>query len=184
MNRKRVWLVVLAVAGLMVLQARDPSDDRNLIRQEICRRITVEATPVVEEAVGKVFEATFYRVKLGRKDPDGSIYGMGKLLMARKGEEMVSPSSISTDKPLPVLLALISPHFRIRDRSDAECVQQALEALYPVTSISDKNAREIRRDGDTWLLIRGKFFDHLKGFVVRTEGGKVVEMRYGLKIAK
>jgi hypothetical protein len=109
---------------------------------------------------------------------------MGKLLMVRLKDRMVCPSDIRTDKSLPVLLKLLNPDFSLKDDAHARIMEKALDALYPVSSLSDKKVKGIRRQGDTWLFLRGKFFDHYKGFVVKTQNGKITELRYGLKITK
>lgn len=183
-NTMKMILGTLLLVTAMVQAGEIEADDLAMIKESICRMIDVQAQPVSSEALKRVFQGRFFQVKLSRKNPDGSIYGMGKLRMVRLGDRMVFPSDIGTDKSLPVLLEILNPDFSLTTDSDARLMEQALGALYPVHSISDKNATGIRRQGDTWLFVRGKFFDHHKGFVVKTKNGKVTELRYKLKISQ
>jgi hypothetical protein len=156
--------------------------EEGLIRKEICRWIKIDAKPIDTPILGKIFYGTFYEIKLSREDPDGSIFGMGKLMLVRVDDHFVIPENIATNKSMPSLKSLLKKDLRFKNMKDAQMIQDALDNIYKISSISDKNAKGIKQKGDEWIFIRGKFFDKYKGFIFKTKDGVIVEVKYSLHI--
>ena len=182
--KKLLWFTLISIMFLLVTsypQDLTQSED-GLIREEICRRIKIDAKPIDTPTLGKIFYGTFYQIKLSREEPDGSIYGMGKLMLVRVDDHFVIPEDTATNKSMPILKSLLKKDLRFKNMKDAQMIQDALDSIYKIKSISDKNAKGIKQKGDEWVFIRGKFFDKYKGFIFKTEDGVIIEVKYSLRI--
>jgi len=182
--KKLLWLIFISIMFLWVTAY--PQDltqsEEGLIREAICRMIKIDAKPIDTQTLEKIFHGTFYQIKLSREEPDGSKYGMGNLMLVRVDDHFVIPEDTATNKSMPILKSLLKKDLRFKNMKDAQMIQDALDSIYKIKSISDKNAKEIKQKGDEWVFIRGKFFDNHKGFIFKTTDGVIVEVKYSLRI--
>jgi len=182
--KESLWFILILT--LFLLATAYPQDltqsKEDLIREEICRQIKIDAQPIDTPTLGKIFYGTFYQIKLSREGPDGSIFRMGNLMLVRVDDHFVIPEDIATNKSMPSMKSLLKKDFRFKNMKDAQMIQDALDSIYKISSISDKNAKGIKQKGDEWIFIRGKFFDKYKGFIFKTKDGAIIEVKYSLHI--
>ncbi len=182
--KKLLWFILISIMFLLVTSY--PQDltqsEEGLIREEICRRIKIDVKPIDTQTLGKIFYGTFYQIKLGKEDPDGSILWMGNLMLIRVDDHFVIPKDIGANKSMPSLKSLLKKDLRLKNMNDAQMIQDALDSIYKISSFSDKNVKGIKQKGDEWIFIRGKFFDTYKGFIFETKDGVIVEVKYSLDI--
>ncbi|MBW2593479.1 MAG: hypothetical protein JRE58_10875 [Deltaproteobacteria bacterium] len=181
--KKILWVVFIIVLFLSgSVYARELSqEEKTSIQNVIHKMIKIDASRIDSPAMGKVFASTFYNVKLTRALSSGSL-GMGKLLLAKVGNNLIEPEGTQTGRSMPNLRSAIRQDFRLNSRKDAELLQQALDSVYKITSSSDVKAKAIIHKGDEWIFVRGKFFKKKKGFIFKVAGGVITEIHYSLGI--
>jgi hypothetical protein len=169
---------VLAQAGPRAQQL-SPADQQFFDRH-IADVVRLEPSPVDNPALPKVFDCRFYRVKVVVAQSSWT------LVVARTASDLVQVALPSTASEMPDLQHLVRPAFRLATDEDAHVFQDALDVLYPIDAGfggRDVAAKTIRHAGTAWTFVRGKFFDHDKGFVVTTdEAGAVTAVKYSLEI--
>jgi len=182
--KKLLWFILISIMFLLVTSY--PQDitqsEESLIREEVCRRIKIDAKPIDTPTMGKIFYGTFYQIKLSREDPDGGLLGMGDLILIRVDDHFVMSEDTGTSKSMPSLKSLLKKDLRLNNMEDAQMIQDALDSIYKISSFSDENVKAIKQIGDEWIFIRGKFFDKYKGFIFDTKDGVIVEVKYSLDI--
>lgn len=182
MQRFRFFATGLAlafVAAGALAQSTTPADQK-FFDEHMGELVKLEPAPLDNPELSKVFSARFYEVNV-------IVAGSGqKILVARQGNDLVDLTKPSTTAPMPGLRKLLDPGFRLKSDGDAHRLQDALDILYPVDSSfgdEDARAKTIRHAGDEWTFVRGKFFEHFKGFVFTTSAdGVVTDVKYSLDI--
>ena len=176
------WIFVLAgvVAGVARGQG-SAENDRVFFERHISSLVKVEpqAIPAAAE-IGKVFSGTFFTVDVTLGD------NSEKVIAVRSGDELVQVAKPSTTAKMPELTKLVKPEFKLAGEADAKAFEVALDAIYPIDATFNKDdlkVKAIKQKGDEWTFIRGKFFEHFKGFVVTTKAdGTISEITYSLDI--
>jgi len=156
--------------------------EKATIQKAIAGMIGVDATRVESSGARKVFAATVYLVDLFREGADGSRFGMGKFILAQIGATFVEPEGTETSKPMPNLKSIIKNDFRLYSQKDAESLQEALDSIYKISSLSDQNAKAIIQKGNEWIFVRGTFFKKKKGFIFKVNKGVITEIQYSLGV--
>jgi len=156
--------------------------EKATIQKAIAGMIGVDATRVESSGAKKVFAATIYLVDLFREGADGSRFGMGKFILAQIGATFVEPEGTQTNKTMPMLKSIIKNDFRLNSQKDAESLQDALDSIYKISSLSDQNAKAIIQKGNEWIFVRGTFFKKKKGFIFKVNKGVITEIQYSLGI--
>ena len=160
------------------------SDKNRLIKEEIIKKIETSPKRLTSLALTKVFSATFYQVKIITKHPNGPSQSY-ETILARKDEAFVNIENPYTNMPMPNLKTLIRSDFHLETDEDAIILQEAFEQIYPSFSLFDEKVEEtdIRHSNNEWLLIRGKFFDRHKGFIIKNDKkGAITYVSYSLEI--
>lgn len=154
--------------------------ERTFIDKHIADLVQMQPTRLDGAALDQVFHGRIYNIKITIGGGEQTV------LAAHIGNTLVDISLPSTDAQMPHLQKLVSAKFKLADEKDAQVFQTALDALYPINtdfSKDDLKAKAIRHAGKTWTFVRGKFFDHFKGFVVTTDdAGAVTQISYSLSI--
>jgi hypothetical protein len=175
----KLVLCAAVIPASFALAAVTPQE-QTFISQHIGDLVKVEPTRLQGLALDQVFQAPIYSIKVTVAG------GTQTVLAARVESDLVDISLPNTTAAMPRFLKLISPKFKLAGEKDAQAFQEALDALYPIDtdfSKDDLKAKAIKHSGTTWTFVRGKFFDHLKGFVVTTDAaGTVTEIKYSLSI--
>ena len=107
---------------------------------------------------------------------------MGKFILAQIGDTFVEPEGTETNKSMPNLKSIIKNNFRLYSQKDAESLQEALDSIYKISSLSDQNAKAIIQKGNEWIFVRGAFFRKKKGFIFKVNKGVITEIQYSLGI--
>ena len=170
----------LAVAASGAFAQASSQADQQFFNQHIGDLVTLKPTSLDNPALAKVLSGQFYNV-------DVMVTGVGtKVLVARAGSSLVQVTMPSTTEDMPGFKQLIKPEFRLKSDEDAHSLQDAIDILYPISSgfgDEDAHAKTIKHVGNTWTFVRGKFFDHFKGFVFTTDAdGVITNVKYLLDI--
>jgi cellulose synthase/poly-beta-1,6-N-acetylglucosamine synthase-like glycosyltransferase len=183
--RKFIPVVALLLATFGALRAGAQTltaDEKAFMDQHLSDIVTTEITRLNDAALAKVFAVPFYSVKMIIKEDDGG-EGYTSFTAARVGTQLVNVTAPGTDGDLPKFLKMIDPKFKLAADADATVVQQALDALYPPFSDSDKKEVKFTHTGNQWMFVRGKFFDDKKGYVFTTGAdGTITAVKYLLKL--
>ena len=154
--------------------------DQEFFNQHIGDLVTLRPTSIDNPVLSRIFMARFFSVEVVVNG------GSEKETVARQGSGLVQVSTPSTTASMPSFLKLFKPDFRLKSEDDAHGLQDALDVLYPISTdfgSDDVNAKTFKHSGNQWTFIRGKFFDHFKGFVITTDGtGFVTNVQYSLDI--
>lgn len=177
-----LFAALLAFFAATTLFAEPLSEgEKEAVKAAVMRRLEVTPKRMENEALSKVFGATFYTTEL-RLDLGGGRATMMDIVLARVGEEFQHLPSPSTTQPVPELLALLHPAFRLKSKDDALVFEKALDELYPMSTFEQKH-KAIHQKERAWTFVRGKFFKDKSGLVVTTdESGKITEIRNVLKL--
>ncbi len=182
MNRHLFGMAV--VVSMLLGGSWAMADEKEVVRQEVLRRIEIESTKLESSALKKVFSATFYKVTIKIKQGDGT--STSKMTLVKKDAKFVDLETTFTSKDMPGLKSLIVKDFKLKTEGDAKVFEEAIDKLYPLSKFgSSKKAKAIKKTPAGWAFIRGTFFKDLKGFEVATDAnGTVQSIGYNLKIKK
>ena len=181
MRRKLLPLSLLAFTVILSTQLRadNAADDQAFFDKQTSKFIKLQPKRLTGDALGKVFTATMYQVNVVNSDG-----GSTAAVVARTGDDISIVSIPMSTTDMPDFVKLIKADFTIKTDADAKAFQECLDVLYPIDTTFNKddlNAKAIRHTGNQWIFIRGKFFDHFKGFIVTTDaGGKVTGVKWTL----
>jgi hypothetical protein len=171
-------LFALIVSLAPQARAQDAAGDQAFFDAQTSKFVKLQPERMTSEALGKVFNAIIYHVKVV-----GSDGGYTNAVVARTGDDITIISIPTSTADMPDLVKLFKADFTLKSDADSHLAQDALDVLYPIdaTSTDDMNAKAIRHTGNQWIFIRGKFFDHFKGFIFTTDdSGKVTAAKWTL----
>jgi hypothetical protein len=173
---------VLATLPVVSSAADLTPDEQAFFDQHTSDFLRFETQRLDAPAMEKVFSTPFYAVKVVIKEgADGE--QRSSLVVARIEDKLVSVSSPSSDGDLPDLQKMLNPEFKLATPADAETLQEALDAVYPIVMDRDKKIRNFRRAGSQWMFVRGTFFDAKSGYIFETDGkGTITAVKYQLKL--
>ncbi|MGH8274108.1 MAG: hypothetical protein ACRES9_07635 [Gammaproteobacteria bacterium] len=170
--------LALLTAGALA-QGASPADQQ-FFNQHIGDLVKLKLVSLDNPALPKVFSGQFYKVDVIVAE------GGTTVIVARQGSELVQMATPSSTADMPGFLKLLSTSFRLESDEDAHKLQDALDVLYPINSDfggEDAQAKTIKHAGNEWTFVRGKFFEHYKGFVFTTDKkGAVTNVKYSLDI--
>ncbi|HSU68630.1 MAG TPA: hypothetical protein VLJ39_17245 [Tepidisphaeraceae bacterium] len=169
------WILVLAPQ----LRADQAADDQAFFDKQTAKFVKLQPTRLTDPAVEKVFKAVMYKVNVVSSDGSSTT-----AVVARTGDDITIVSIPSSTAEMPDLVKLLNPEFTLKSASDGKTFQDALDAIYPIDTTFNKDdvkAKATRHKGNQWTFIRGKFFDHFKGFIVTTDAaGHVTAVKWTL----
>lgn len=170
--------LALAAAGIRA-QSVNPNEQQ-FFDSHIDQLVKLKPTRIDNPALAKVFSCQFYNVEVTIADSGN------KVLVARQGSELIQVTKPSTTADMPDFEKLINADFRLKTDEDAHTLQDALDVLYPIDTSFDQEdaqAKTIKHTGNEWTFVRGKFFEHFKGFVFTTnDDGAITNVKYSLDI--
>jgi hypothetical protein len=180
---RRNFLPLMLTAFILLfstqLRADDAADDQAFFDKQTSKFIKLQPKRLTGGVLDKVFNAKVYQVNVVNSDGGGST-----AVVARTGDDITIISVPSSTADMPDFLKLLKADFTLKTDADAKVFQDALDVLYPIDTTFNKddlNARAVKHKGNQWIFIRGKFFDHFKGFIVTTDaGGKVTGVKWTL----
>jgi hypothetical protein len=179
MIRKLLPLSLLPLILVLApqLRADDAADDQAFFDKQTSKFVKLQPKRLTADAIGKVFSATMYSVTVVGSDGSST-----NSVVARTGDDISIIAIPMSTADMPDVVKLIKADFTIKAEADAHVFQSALDVIYPIDSNGDDaGAKAIRHNGNQWIFIRGKFFDHFKGFIVTTDdGGKVTGVKWTL----
>jgi hypothetical protein len=184
----RSTLTIVALCLGMVAQvgraAEATAEEKAFFEKNMGKLIKLEPTPMTGDALGKVFTAKFYLVKMSI----GEEGALTTLVVARSGNNLAQVTTPGTTAEVPALKALVKPGFKLKADADGKTFESALDLLYPIDERFDKEDMKLKavtHAGTEWTFVRGKFFDDLKGWVVKTDAsGTITSIGYSLNIKK
>jgi hypothetical protein len=155
--------------------------EKAFFSQHVSDVIKLDARRLDAPAIAKVFSSPVYLVKVVRLEGDGE--EIKEIAAARVGEKLVSMSVPGTDSDLPNFEKMLSPAFRLRTDADAVVLQEALDAVFPITMDRDRKVKAFRRAGNQWSFLRGEFFEDKLGYLFETDAtGAVKSVKYRLRL--
>jgi hypothetical protein len=156
-------------------------EDLAFFNQRAPDLVSFEYQTVDDLAIDKVFAVPFYTVKITIKIGDGGQYSTH--VVTRVGDTVVPVLRPGEDGDLPQFQKLLRPELRLRNNNDAKAVHQALNVLYPPFMDSEKKLLSFRRAGNSWLFVRGEFFESKSGFVFEVDAsGEIKSVKYQLRL--
>ncbi len=166
----------LFVGGFMLLgltmsvgyAAGRAGPDQQFFEKHVNELVKVQAVPLDNPALDKVMAGKFFTLNLTVAQ------GIETEVVARLGDKIVQITLPSETAPIPGLKELVKPDFKLSSDADAHALQDVFDILYPVDSDGAK-VKTIRHEGDTWTFVRGKFFEHLEGLIVKTDAKGTIE---------
>jgi len=172
-------LLALIIVLSPQLRADDAADDQAFFDKQTSKFIKLQPKRLTADVLNKVFNAILYQVNVVTSDGGGN-----NAVVARTGDDIAIITIPSSTAEMPDCVKLIKADFTLKSDADAKMFQDALDVVYPIDTTFNKddvNARAIRHNGNQWTFVRGKFFDHFKGFIVITEdSGKVTNVKWTL----
>lgn len=176
---RAVALFAIVVSLARQVRAQDAASDQAFFDKQTNKFIKLQPERMTAEALGKVFSAIIYHVKVIASD--GSY---ANTVVARTGDQITMVTIPGTTTDMQDLVKLFKPDFTLKSEADSHLMQDALDVMYPIDTTFNKddiNAKAIRHAGSQWTFIRGKFFDHFRGFIITTDNsGKVTAVKWTL----
>jgi len=161
------------------LRADQAADDQAFFDKQTSKFIKLQPTRLTADVLGKVFTAIMYSVNVVTSDG-----GSNSAVVARTGDDITIVTIPGSTTDMPDVLKLLKADFKLKSDADSQVFQDALDVLYPINTTFNKddlNAKAIRHGGNQWTFVRGKFFDHFRGFIVTTDSsGKVTGVKWTL----
>ncbi len=155
--------------------------EKAFFEQHVADVIRLDAQRLDAPAVAKVFSSPMYLVKVMRLEGEGD--ELREIAVARLGDKLASLSVPGTDTDLPGFVKMLNPAFRLRTNADATTLQQALDAIFPIVTDSDRKMKGFRRAGNQWSFMRGEFFEDKLGFLFETDAsGAIKSVKYQLRL--
>lgn len=142
------------------------TQDNNLIDEYLRAKMISKKTIIGPVAVNKVFSGNFYTANPGYVTTDGESYA-SDMHFNINGGVIIQYEELSTDKELPVLLALVKKGFLLKDASGAKLFEDALNELFPVKENEKKDIKHLKK-ANQWIFLRNKFFDDQTAIIVTT----------------
>jgi hypothetical protein len=176
-------LSMLLLLSLPILSRAEEltPDEQAFFAQHTADMVRFEPQKVDDMAVEKVFSVPIYTVKLIIGFADGN--PTTTLTVARIGDKLVGVNRPSSDGDLPDFQKMISPEFKLKTNTDAKMMQQALNVLYPAMMESEKKLISFRRAGNSWIFVRGEFFESKSGFIMQVGAdGGIISVAYQLRL--
>lgn len=172
-------LLALIVAPVLQMRADDAASDQAFFDKQTSKFIKLQPKRLTADVLGKLFSAIIYNVNVVNSDGGGS-----NAVVARIGDDIAIITIPSSTADMPDFVKLLKADFMLKSDADAHVFQDALDAIYPIDATFNKddiNAKAIRHSGNQWTFVRGKFFDHFKGFIVTADNnGKVTSVKWTL----
>jgi hypothetical protein len=179
MMRKSLALAALILILARQLRADDAADDQAFFDKQVSKFVKLQPKRLTADAVAAVFSAPFYNVTILGNDGSSTT-----AVVARVGDDISMVTIPSSSADMPDFVKLIKPAFILKSDADAKVFQDALDVLYPIDPTMNKDdlaVKGIRHNGNTFTFVRGKFFDHFRGFIVATDDqGKIISIKYSL----
>jgi len=149
------------------------------VHQYIMDNTAVIATSKDSESLDRVMAADIYSVEI--KKSTGSWTNTSYAVYARTDDGVQPVTQPATNAPMPELLALVDPDFRLVSEDDGAVMMDAFTVLYDL-EFDDVEPR-VLHDGNQWTFIVDDFFDAFSGYVVDTDGeGHITAIRRSLSI--
>lgn len=183
----RLLMAVVALLTGSLLSSSRAEDltpaEREFFEKNIGKLIKLEPKPIDEAVVKKVFAGKLYKVNVSLTEFSF------QMVVMREGDKLIKMDNPTTNKAMPELKSMLDPKFKLLSDADAKDLEAAIDQIFPVTDLDfgfnkdDLKLKAIRHNKNEWTLIRGKFFDDLKGFVFVTDAdGAIKEVKHSLRV--
>jgi len=174
-----ILCILISLFPLALFAQSVPANDKALIDKFIVSISYNKVEPVAPDALSKVFIGKFYLVNPGFKLLSGSVTCTDFHFNANNNT-LIQLEELSEDKTLPILLSLVKKEFILKDENAASFFESAINGIYPFDN-KDKDQIKHLKKNDTWVFIRGKFFNDLMAMIVSTDSnGKITEIQFKL----
>jgi hypothetical protein len=174
--------LLVSATGLTAVKGADGIKEiEKQIKDNILKNTTVKASLLKDKTLSKCYAAEFYNVEVSAPSDYGT--QKSKTVYAKTPDGITNITQPGTDAPLPELLKLVNPAFKIKTEKDALILLSTLSKIFPRLNIEEK-PRVIKK-GNAWQLVTGNFFKHYSGFEVETDAsGKITQFSRALKLAE
>jgi len=174
-------LLVSATCLTSVTGADDLKEIEKQIKDDILKNTTVKASLLENKTLSKCYAAEFYYVVVSAPSDYGT--QKSKTVYGKTSDGMTKITQPGTDAPLPELLKLVNPAFKIKTEKDALLLLSTISKIFPRLSIEEKP--RVMKKGNAWQLVTGTFFKNYSGFEVETDAsGKITQFSRALKLAE
>ena len=188
-NSVTSFLLALLVSATGLTAAKGADDIQEIEKQikndilDIVKKTTVKASVLEDKRLSKCYAAEFYFVEVSTPAVyDGGMYTY-KNVYVKTPDGFTPIKQPGTDAPLPELLKVVNPAFKIKTEKDALLLLSTFRKIFPRLNIEEKP--RVMKKGNAWQLVTGNFFKHYSGFEVETDAsGKITQFSRSLKLAE
>lgn len=180
--KAKLIFVLSAILLNLNLQAQEIDETHRMQAEEFIRSITsVEIENLKTGDVEKVFNWYFYKITpVQTLENSSSTCGDYRIVIAEGFLSMLEEAN--EKKSMERLYSLLREDFRLQSEADAAAFERALDVLYPMGWGDDPKYKKNYKQGNTWMFIRGEFFDSLSAFMVQVdENSKPVSINFDLQ---
>ena len=183
-NTYGIAALLLSSALVATTQTFGAGTAEALIEKHVMATLEVESEKVKSSHLQAVSDFQLYRTAVKQK---GSQYSLKKDVFLIKGNDSIRVPEATTTVDMSMLCKIFKKDYALKTDQDAKKLLDLLYAIIYGTDGFSKSDRTdlIVREGSTWYLMFGKFFDDRIGFIVKTNPqGKLLGIKYELGIEK
>ena len=183
--KKLFYSLLLSCIPLIISAQEIPAADNLLIEKFIQSVTVIEKEKLASDTLQKVFPCALYKVSLWLTVDKDDSFACGSYVIAIKDGKLTELQQPSTNKPLDKMLSILSKTFTVKNEADAKVFEAALDKLYPILMMSDKEFKEHFKKANKWYFVRGGLFEDRMGFVLTTDQtSKVTSIEFSMEIKK
>lgn len=180
--KAKLIVIFSAILLNLNLQAQEIDETHRMQMEEFIRSITsLEIEDLSTGDVKKVFNWHFYKmIPVQTIENGSSTCGEFRIVISEGVLSMLEEAN--EKKSMDRLFSLVREDFRLQSEADAAVFERALDVLYPLGWGDDPKYKKHYKQGNTWMFIRGEFFDSLSAFMVEVDGdSKPVSINFDLQ---
>ncbi|HJO93488.1 MAG TPA: hypothetical protein QF753_08825 [Victivallales bacterium] len=159
------------------------ADVKKKISEDIHKQIDIAIIPIHTNALQEVFSAKFYKAKININYPGSPFLSLDYAIVYDLDNKIHYFEMPTSNQTLTQMLSIINKNFRLEETTISHTLLEiALNDLEPIGT-RDLRVEKIQKNGNKWVYIRSKFFDHYSGYIFYTDNnGKIVNIEYSMNI--
>ncbi|MCP4176172.1 MAG: hypothetical protein GY756_00220 [bacterium] len=183
MKKSIIILYFMLYSMLIFGQNINTADVNKKITDDILKQIEISVTPIHTKALSEVFSAKFYKAKININYPGSPFLSLDYAIVYNLNNQIHYFAMPTSNQKLTQMLSIINKNFRLKGTTISHTLlEDALDALEPIGT-RDLSTQKIQKNGNKWIYIRSKFFDHYSGYIFYTDNnGKITNIEYSMSI--
>jgi hypothetical protein len=160
------------------------------IRDHLISRIESKLKPLDLGIASDIVSVKVFKFSVKFKSP-GEFLDLGgqetPIILQNGAVHLIEDiQNVQNSKDMAGLTKLVSPAFKLKSETDARKFEHLLDVLYAAGQFdNEEGGKAIRREGDSWVFVCGKFFKDDRGFVVNTGAdGAITRIVYHLNLSR